>query len=335
MDKRYRLFVLTLLIVGLALSLISGTDLCNFGGCNETHQYRLFGLPFPAIGVTFFTMGVLLVLLLNRISHAGMLFNLLLAGAGGAEINMILLQKNVIKAWCPVCLGIAAVIYLLLLGTVVNHIIYRKENIFMNAKSACKTLLICVTVLLGFLTTVTAIAKPDSSAGQINVSLGNQNSALSVYVFSDWLCPVCIRVEGVIESVYPTLSRRAKFTFVDKIIHPEAANFVPYHLSFAAHEKDKYLLLRKDLFALAQKTKNPSYDEVMTAIAPRKITYKQLSFLDVTQQMAAFQTLSDQLRVTSTPTMVIRNNKTGKVRVLTGSGEITTALIMKAVQDIE
>jgi uncharacterized membrane protein len=335
MGKRYRFFVLALLTIGLALSLISGTDLCNFGGCNETHQYRLFGLPFPAVGTVFFVLAGILVILGDRFSPAGLLFNLLLAGAAGAEINMILLQKNVIKAWCPVCLGIAAVIYLLLLGTVVKHLIYRKENVFMNTKSSCKTLFICMTLLLGFLTTVSAIAKPDSSAGQINVSLGNQNSPLSVYVFSDWLCPVCIRVEDVIESVYPTLSRKAKFTFVDKIIHPEAANFVPYHLSFAAHEKDKYLLLRKDLFAVAQKTKNPSSAEIMTAIAPRKITYKQLSFLEVTRQMADFQTLSDQLRVTSTPTMVIRNSKTGKVRILTGSGEITTALIMKAVKDIE
>ena len=331
----YRLFVLALLTIGLALSIISGTDLCNFGGCSETHQYRLLGLPFPAVGITFFTLAGLLVAFVNRYTFAGTLFNLLLAGAGGAEINMILLQKNVIKAWCPICLGIAALIYILIMANFVRYFIFREEKIRMVPKSVCKPLLICVVALVSFIMTFTGIAKPDASASQINVSVGNQQSRLEIYLFSDWLCPVCVRVEGVVESVYPALTKKAKITFVDKIIHPEAANFVPYHLSFAAHEKDKYMQLRKALFAVAEKTKNPSNDDILTATAPLKIVYKQLSFLDVTQQMASFQKLAEQFKVTSTPTMVIRNSKTNKIRILVGSAEIAPEPIMKAMKDVE
>jgi predicted DsbA family dithiol-disulfide isomerase/uncharacterized membrane protein len=335
MGINYRLVVLALLTIGLSLSIISGTDLCNFGGCTEAHQYRLLGLSFPAVGIAFFTLAVLLVTLANRFSPAELLFNLLLAGAGGAEINMILLQKNVIKAWCPVCLGIAALIYLLLLVNLVRLCIYRKEKFTMNAKNVCKPLSILAVALFSFMVTFSGIAKPDASASQLNMSVGNQQSKLEIYLFSDWLCPVCVKVEGVIESVYPTLSHKAKITFVDKIIHPEAANFVPYHLSFAAHEKDKYLQLRKALFALAQKSRNPTNDDVMAAVAPLKIVYKQLSFLDVTQLMAVSQKRAEQFKVTSTPTMVIRNSKTGKNRILVGSTEITPDLIMKAIKDVE
>jgi predicted DsbA family dithiol-disulfide isomerase len=248
---------------------------------------------------------------------------------------MILLQKNVIKAWCPVCLGIATLIYLLLLGNLIRFFMYRKEKFSMNSKRFQNPLPLLVVALFSFIVTFSGIAKPEAVASQLNMSVGNQQSMLGIYLFSDWLCPVCVKVESAIESVYPALSRKAKITFVDKIIHPEAANFVPYHLSFAAHEKDKYMQLRKALFTVAQRTKNPSSDDIMAAIAPQKIIYKQLSFLDVTQQMGAFQKLAEQLKVTSTPTMVIRSSKTNKIRVLVGSSEITPELIMKAVKDVE
>jgi protein-disulfide isomerase len=335
MGIRYRFFVLTLLTIGLVLSIISGTDACNFGGCTEAHQYRLLGLTFPALGIAFFIMTGMLVVLSNRFSFLSLLYNFFLAGAGGAEVNMVLLQKNIIKAWCPVCLGIAAIIYLLLIGNLARYILYRKENFTMNVITIFKPLSILLVALFSFIITFSAIAKPDASASQLNMAVGNQQSKLEIYVFSDWLCPVCVKVEEVIETAYPTLSRKAKITFVDKIIHPEAANFVPYHLSFAAQEKDKYLQLRKILFAVAKKTKNPTNNDIITAIAPLKIVYKQLSFLDVTQQMASFQKLSDQFSVNSTPTMVIRNSKSGKIKVLVGSTEITPELIMKAIKDIE
>jgi thioredoxin-related protein len=73
----------------------------------------------------------------------------------------------------------------------------------------------------------------------------------------------------------------------------------------------------------------------MAAIAPQKIVYRQLSFLDVTQQMGTSIKLAEQFRVTSTPTLVIRNSKTNKMRVLVGSGEITSALIAKGIKEVE
>ncbi len=335
MAIRYRLVVLTFLTIGLVLSIISATDLCNFGGCDETHQYRLLGLSFPAVGIAFFTLAVVLVSLTSRVSCNGLLYNLLLAGAAGAEINMILLQKNVIKAWCPICLGIAALIYLLLLINIVVFFLCHEEKSSMIPKTIYKTLMMFVVALISFMATFSGIKKSDALADQLNLSFGNQRSKLEIYLFSDWLCPGCASVEGVMESMYPTLSKKAKITFVDKIIHPEAANFVPYHLSFAVNEKGKYLQLRKTLFAVAQKTRNPSNDAIMAAIAPLKIVYKQLSFMDVTQQMTFFQKLSEKFKVTSTPTMVVRSSKTGKIRILVGNREIVPDLIAKSIKDVE
>jgi thioredoxin-related protein len=89
------------------------------------------------------------------------------------------------------------------------------------------------------------------------------------------------------------------------------------------------------LFSVAKKTQNPSYDDIKTAIAPLKVTYKQLSFLEVTQQMANAQKLAEQFKVVSTPSLVIRNSKTNKVRTLVGNNEITPGIIMKTLKELE
>jgi hypothetical protein len=335
MSNRYRLFVLVLLLGGVVISILSGTDICTFGGCTEAHKYRLHGFSFPVIGLSFFVAASLTVLLINKLPFAPIIFNLLLAGASGAEINMILLQKNVIGAWCPLCIAAAVIVYILAASQLAGYFITFKEEFQMNLKSMGKPLLFCITAMVGFILTFSGMAKEEASAAQLNLYMGKQESKVEVYFFSDWLCPFCSKAEDAMEAVYPTLTRKARILFVDKIIHQEALNFVPYDLSFALHEKAKYLQLRKVLFSVAQKTKNPSYDDIRAAIAPLNVTYRQLSFLEVTQEMAYFQNLAAQYRVVSTPTMVVRNSRTTKTVTLVGNGQITPQGIMNAVKEIE
>lgn len=335
MDKRYRLFLLILIACGVAISIITATDLCTFGACTDVHKYLLFGISFTPIGFAFFIMAGVMVLLINRFPGARFLFNLLLAGASGAEVNMILLQKNVIGAWCPLCLAAAVIVYILTACQLGGYLKSFKEEFQMNLKSIGKPLLILVTAMIGFTLTFTGIAKEEASAGQLNLYVGKQESKLEVYFFSDWFCPFCSKVEEAVAAVYPTLSKKAKILFVDKVIHQESLNFVPYHLSFEANEKGKILQLRKALFAVAMKTKTPSYEDISAAIAPLKVTYKQLSFLEVTQQMANSQRLAQQFRVVSTPTMVIHNTKKNKTLTLVGNAQITPEGIMKALKEAE
>jgi hypothetical protein len=335
MGNRYRLFLLLLIACGLAIALITATDLCTFGACTEVHKYLLFGISFTPLGIAFFILAGLLVFMAKRFPAAEFLFNLLLAGASGAEVNMILLQKNVIGAWCPLCLAAAVIVYILSACQLGGYLKSFKEEFQMNLKSMGKPLLIIITAMVGFVLTFSGIAKEEASAGQLNLYTGKQDSKLEVYFFSDWFCPYCSKVEEALEAVYPSLSKKAKILFVDKIIHQESLNFVPYHLSFAANEKAKILQLRKALFAVAQKTKAPSYDDISAAIAPLGVTYKQLSFMEVTQQMANAQRLAEQFKVVSTPTMVIRNAGTNKSRTLVGNAQITPAGIMKAVKEVE
>jgi uncharacterized membrane protein len=335
MSKGHRILFFLFIAAGLILSALSATDLCSFGGCTEAHQYRLLGLPFPGIGIAFFSLTGLLAAIGTRFSPALFVADLMVAGAVGSEVQLILLQKYIIKAWCPLCLGIAATVFLMAAVQLVHYLKSFKEGSHMKLNLVVKPLLICMALLAGFSLTLAGLDKPAAAEGKLDLSLGNQRSSLEVYFFSDWLCPMCATVENVVESVYPELTSKTKLLFVDKIIHPAAMNFVPYHLSFEAHEKAKYLPLRKALFALAKKTQNPGYDDVKAAIAPLKVTYRQLSFLEVTQQMTAFQKLAEKFKVNSTPTMVVHNAKTNKTVTLVGSNQITRNNILKALKELE
>jgi len=320
--------------VGLILSLLSGTDLCNFGGCTDAHQYRFYGLKLPVVGACFFVCYAATSLCppARPISLIGDWF---LAGAVGAEAAFIHLQKYVIQAWCPLCIGIAAVVGLLALLRIINFSQSQGRVVAMTGKFCGKILLIIAIIITSFSLTLNGMAKSEAQASDLNIALGKQNSKVEVYVFSDWFCPSCIKIEPIIESVFPAIAQKARVHFIDKAIHPESMNFVPYHISFAVKEKAKYIQLRRVLFALAKQSKNPTVEEVKSAIAPLKVTYQQLSFLEVSQTMAKFQALSEQFKIKGTPTIIVTNSTTRKSRKLYGANEISADSILKAIREME
>lgn len=325
-----------LILTGIVLAGLSATDLCNFGGCTTAHTYRLFGIHLAAVGLTFFGLLATAALAVRPFPQADLAVLLLLAGGAGAELEMLRLQKYVIQAWCPLCVGIAVVVLLLFTLRVRRLLIDIRRHAPMNRRTfLVKLTLVTLAMASGFFLAFTGIRQPEALAGQLDYALGKQNSKIEVYVFSDWLCPICVKVEPAIESAFPALEKKARIYFIDKTIHHESMNFVPYHLSFLVNEKPKYLQLRKALFTLAKKTKNPSLEDVKGVIAPLGVTYKQLSFMDVTQMMGKAQALSAQFKVNATPTVVITNSSTKKTKTLVGGSEITQENILKAVKSME
>ncbi len=205
----------------------------------------------------------------------------------------------------------------------------------MNRHHAFKTLLLSLTVVATLLVSFAGFPEREAAAIQHDFSFGKTKNNVEIYIFSDWFCPICMKVEPIVEAAIPTLTQKAKVTFVDKPIYPESMNFTPYHLSFAAYEKEKYLQLRKALFGVAKKTKNPTVADISAAIAPLKVNYRQLSFMDVTQQMGKFQAIAGQFKVAATPTLVFFNTKTKKTRTLVGGNEITADGIAHALKSVE
>lgn len=334
--KFSKLQIISALLVatGLLLAILSATDLCSFNGCNDAHQYRLFGISLPLVGTLYFCILSATMLLSARISFFAPLEQLTLASGAGAELMMIHLQKNVIQAWCPLCLGIAAVVFLLCVVSILGTVIESGGGKPMNKGTLfSRFLLLLVAAVVGFTISFVGIKKPEAAG--IDASLGKKNSTVEVYIFSDWLCPICVKVEPELEKALPQLGKLAKIFFIDKPVHQESMNFVPYHLSFLVHEKAKYLQLRKALFNLAKVNRNPSLQDVQGAIAPLGVTYKQLSFMDVSQAMAKSQTLSTGYKVTGTPTVVVVNSSSKKSKTLVGGKDITAENLLKAVKSVE
>lgn len=325
-----------LTVCGLILAALSFTDLCNFGGCTVAHEYRFFGQHFALIGLTYFGLVAAAILLTVIFEKAGGLTSLLLAGGAGAELIMIHLQKDVIGAWCPLCLGIAVIVYLLCILRMLQALPESRRLFTMNRRRFfLKTAIIVAAAVIGLCTGIFGINRPEAATSQTDYALGKSNSKVEVYVFSDWLCPICVKVEPAIESTIPALEKKAKIYFVDKPVHQEAMNFVPYHLSFLVHEKPKYIQLRKALFNLASKNRNPSLEDVKHAVSPLGVTYKQLSFMEVSQIMGRFQALSTQFKVSGTPTVVVYNTVTKKSKSLVGGNSITQENLIKTVKSLE
>lgn len=323
-----------LILTGLILSALTWTNLCSFSGCTEAHEYKLFGFSLQLAGTIYFCLLALLLFLSGRFRALAPLISLTLAGGAGSELVLIHLQKNVIQAWCPFCLGIAAVVYLLLILNISAAAIESRGFQTMNRRQfISKTVLLLVAALVGFMVSFAGIKKPEAAG--IDSSLGKQGSKVEIYVFSDWLCPMCIKVEPALEAVIPSLEKRARIYFIDKPVHKESMNFVPYHLSFLVNEKEKYLQIRKALFDLAKVNKNPSLQDVQKAVAPLGVTYKQLSFMDVSQMMAKAQSLSAEHKVTGTPTVVVINSSSKKSKTLVGGKDITAENLLKAVKAVE
>ena len=332
--NKLRIISALLTLTGLVLAALSWTDLCSFMGCSEAHEYRLFGISLQLVGTLYFCILAITMLLSTRFSSFALLVNLTLASGAGAELMMLHLQKNVIQAWCPLCVGIAAVVYLLCGVAIIGAVIESREIKTMNKGMLfSKTLLLIVAALAGFAISFVGIKKPEAAG--LDASLGKQGSKVEVYVFSDWLCPICIKVEPALEAVLPQIEKRAKVRFIDKPVHKESMNFVPYHLSFLVNEKPKYIQLRKVLFELAKSNRNPSLQDVQTAIAPLGVTYKHLSFMDVSQMMAQSQALATEYKVTGTPTVVVVNSSSKKSKTLVGGRDITAENLLKAVKSVE
>jgi len=265
---------------------------------------------------------------------------LLIAGAVGAEIDFILVQKYQIKSFCPICLAIAGCIFLTAACYFTASFLDFKQVVNKNQKgefmkSIRKFLSALSFVFLGFLFAFVGVAKEDALTAAENgikdkIVLGNLKSPVEVYFFSDWQCPACRSIEPTLEKIIPKIMDKARIIFVDTVVHKETLNFIPYNLSFLIYDKPKYMELRKVLTQISINNKEPTDDQIKKAIAPLGIKYQHLNYADVSGATAYFDDLVKQFNVQATPAMVIIHDQKMPGTTLMGS-EISEANVMKAI----
>ncbi len=262
----------------------------------------------------------------------------MVSAACGSEIAFLWIQKYVIKDWCPLCVGVAAAVYLLALlayYTEARKIILnsqdRRDIIMIFFK---KLSLMALVVVAGFLLAFKGAQKSEAVDKGMNLSMGKEDSAQELYIFTDWFCPSCRKAEPEIEKAVASAEKRARIIFIDMPIHPESFNYIPYNLSFLLNEKGKYLALRKTLGALSLTSKEPQPEDVQKAIAGLGVTYKPLPFLTVTKGSKQFDETVKSFGVRFTPTVIVYNTKTKRKIQMVGSKDITEQNILKALDDV-
>ena len=336
--KPERLLVRGGIAAGLILSVASALNVCTVDACSEAHKYALLGIPMAFLGIGFFVVAGILYELSTTRTSVKSLFLLLMVCASGAEIAFILIQKFRIQKWCPLCLGVAAAVYFVTGVTSFEGI----KNIFSRVHQRRimimplirKVVVIALVFTAGFFLAYRGMDKGDAEERVPGIFLGKQDSSVEIFIMTDWFCPACQKAEQEIERAVPALEKRAKVFFVDVPVHPETFNYIPYNLSFLTYEKNKYMELRKALLGLTRTTKEPTQDEVKGAITQLNVVYKPLSFLEATKGIKFYEGVAREFNVRATPTVVIRDTKTGKVTKLVGIKEISEANMMKAVDQI-
>lgn len=319
-------------VAGLVLSVMSALNICT-SACSEAALFTIFGLSFGWFGVLFFSVLICTLFLRKRFAWMDTIVILLLCAAAGAELQFIWVQKFVIGKWCPLCLTIAAVIYLMTITVVLREwrkLLSRRKNMKDHIRLIATVLLALILGLSGAILGV----KKEAEAAELNMFLGKTDSSTIIYFVSDWFCPACRRAEPAIAEIFPKIASIAKIGFVDIPVHPETTNFTPYNLDFLVYQKSKYIQLRKALYDLAKETETPSPEEVQKAVAPYGVKLHQMNYADIASGMNWNENISRTFKIEATPTVVVTNTKTGKHVNLVGREDISYQAIHKAINEV-
>jgi protein-disulfide isomerase len=316
----------------IGLSVASLLKICS--ACSETANYRVFGLDFGWFGITFFTVVTLIVALRRRFPWLGWCVAALFFASAGAETRFIWIQKYEIGQWCPICLSLAAAVFIACIG-ITWHLFktYMLKGATMKFKMVF-IVLVSVFFVSGLGGAIMGVKK-QAEAAELDLFLGKTSSPTTIYFVSDWFCPACRKAEPAIEKMFPDLAKIARISFVDFPIHKDTLNYTPYNLQFLNFEKAKYIKLRHALAELALKSKKPSEGEVQVAVAPLGVKLRTMDYADTLYGMQANLTVYRGFNVNSTPTVVITNANTKKTKLLVGDVQISEMAIKSAIAEVE
>lgn len=325
------------LAAALLLSVFLAVGLCT-EQCKATYDWTIFGMPFAFLGIGFFALCLLLFPFRDR-PGVRWLFPAMIAGALGAEVTFLHVQHSIIKNWCPMCLAVAFCVCLSAAASAAGYVSGIRKQLESGRGATMrylsKGMFLTAVMIAGVYVAFFGLGNPARShAETLPLALGKLDSEVEVYVFTDWFCPACRKAEPEMERAYPDILKRAKLLFIDMPVHAESMNYIPYHLSFLIREKARYFEIRRALVRLAQRTKEPTPDDIRTAVAPLGVTYRPLNYSDVNAGLQYFQTVAAAFRVQGTPAMVVYNRKTKSVKLLNGTRDLTYPYILMSLSGV-
>lgn len=320
-------------VVSLFGAIFAAFGICT-GGCSDAQNYRLFGLPFAAIGIPFFVL--LVVTSFRRNGDRACvrtLYDVLLAGALGAEWIFLGVQARIIKHYCPICVIIAIAVFVAVGLRLVEVYLRRqvgverkKNGVKKAALAFAKSLAVIGAIYAGLIFALIGISSSvDAGSGNItqDIWLGKTDSQIEVLYVGDWYCPYCREAEPVLESMLPEIGKVARYSFIDDPIHRESYNFIPANMSLLLNSKSQYHEGRKALLELASRSKNPTEADVAAVLVAKGVEFNMVD-ANVLRELARSEGgFIHSNGITLTPTLVFRNSKTGAQKTLVGTDQIT------------
>jgi hypothetical protein len=182
------------LATGLVLSISLAVGLCT-EACKATYTWTIFGMKFPFFGIGFFALCLLLFHLRDR-PAVRILFPAVIAGACGAEVSFLYVQHSVIQRWCPMCLAVALCVGVAGIALASGYVSGARKH-FGSERGATMRVLSKGVFVAAIMAAGSYIAflgmgsPPDVHANTLPVAIGNMDSEIEVYVFTDWFCPAC------------------------------------------------------------------------------------------------------------------------------------------------
>lgn len=167
------------------------------------------------------------------------------------------------------------------------------------------------------------------------LSLGNVLSNVEVFVFTDFLCPICKQLEPRLEAMTPKIMEVAQLHFVDVPLHDNSQYFIRYNVSFLLNNKNDYLKGRQAVDKLTDQTDKPTDEQLQALIKDKGITYKPLSQKQLDEITNYNLGLLKEYKVKATPTIVIINNQTKETKTLRGPKEITEENVLETIQSLK
>lgn len=329
----------TLSLAGIALSLTALAGWCHTSGCESIKNALLLGIPVSVWGLIYFSAIFLLLMLDGMVLKRVIAFSrtFLLAMGLGCDTSLVSALVAT-KTFCPVCLGIAAVM-LFLCGTEVIVLLRQmrclqtKRGRFVLAKLAYSAAAFCLGMF--FAAFSYSLPMPEfgsvayAASGETIPTIGEGNTCIRIY--SDYFCPGCRKQETELAALIQTVRQKnCKVCFVDVPMHGQATqNYSAYFAACycADSSMENILKARHVLFRLAEQGVQDRQ------VLERSLRQARVRFnLDYGAIFAYFNEANRLIRednVIATPTVVVVE-KGGKKTVLRG-GKINRNTLLGAL----
>jgi hypothetical protein len=167
------------------------------------------------------------------------------------------------------------------------------------------------------------------------IALGNLQSPIEVYVFTDWKCIDCRRIEPVLLSASEAIMKDAKLFFIDVTQHQQSLGYTPYNLSFLMNNKPKYFKLRDGLMELSMENRTPEEPQIQALALMYGTKYIPLNYSEITSAQKFFKEVESEFNVDTTPTVVVINAFNERGKKFVGDKEITQSNLINAVKALK